>query len=368
MRKKILVIHESLRVGGAEKVLVDILRRFDYEKYDITLFLWNNDGSYLSQIPFEVKVVSHKSGKSSFWERLHHHLPESLRKIAYKKSISWVKERQFDTIISFMEGIPALIHSFIYSLAPNNISWIHSDMENNRWSEAYFPYNKSKEFYNKMNKIVFVSEGAKTKFNNIFSLQANSIVIRNIQDPDIVIEKSHELCPKNNSFTVCSVGRVILEKRFDRVIETAFYVKKKGYDIHFQIIGDGPLKKDLEKMSKQLAVSDRISFLGYQNNPYKYMARADLFMLTSQSEGYALVVGEALCLGKPVVSTIVTGPDELLKNSVGILCDGTPEALGNAIIELYNDKTLRETYSAKAIYKSKEFDPKRTMEAIYTIL
>ncbi|MCM1354842.1 MAG: glycosyltransferase [Staphylococcus sp.] len=368
MRKKLLIIHESLRTGGAEKVLTDILRRFDYDRYDVTLFLWVKKGPYLSQIPPQVRLLTHPLGSSRLFERCQHRLPSRVNDWLRHKAVGRLQKEKFDVILSFMEGIPAVLHRILLPSAPKNVSWVHSDMDHYRWSEMYFPYKEAAKFYDMLDSIVFVSEGARLDFLNVFSPKADCVVVRNMQDASFIRQKGKELCEASERFTVCSVGRLIDEKRFDRVIDVAAYVRDKGYDIEFLIIGDGPMRGELTARIQGLGLEDCVKMLGFQENPYRYMAMSDLFMLTSQSEGYALVVGEALCLGKPVVSTIVTGPDELLRDGAGVLCEGSVEALAEAVIALHDNSDLRACYSAKAIEKSREFDPEATLEAIYSIL
>ncbi len=93
-----------------------------------------------------------------------------------------------------------------------------------------------------------------------------------------------------------------------------------------------------------------------------------MFLLTSDSEGYSLVVGEAMSLGKPIVSTKVVGPMELLANDAGILCNEEEAELAEAIISLYKDTSLRDRYSRSAINRSKMFDAENTMKQIYSLL
>jgi len=169
-------------------------------------------------------------------------------------------------------------------------------------------------------------------------------------------------------FTVCCVGRLVRQKRYDRVVQIAAILKGMGYEILFRIVGDGPLKGDLIRLVKEYGVEDMIEFVGFQSNPYKYMSSADMFLLTSESEGYSLVVGEAMSLGKPIVSTKVVGPMELLANDAGILCNEDEAELAEAIMTLYKDKSLRDEYSRSAINRSKMFDAENTMEQFYSLL
>jgi glycosyltransferase involved in cell wall biosynthesis len=112
-----------------------------------------------------------------------------------------------------------------------------------------------------------------------------------------------------------------------------------------------------------------VKFLGFQTNPYSYLKASDMFLLTSDTEGYPLVVCEAMCLGKPIVSTNITGPDELLANGVGVLTSFEVSDIADRVQQLAADADLRAHYGeasrAEALCR---FDVEAVMQQIYQIL
>jgi len=370
-KQKILIIHETLCGGGAEKVLMDILDNFDFSRYEVDLLLWEAVGLYLPFIPSNVNIMYVHEGRMSWFHRIIMHLPESVNRCFVKKWLEKpMKGKRYDTIISFLEGTPARIHSLLLKAGHRNISWIHSDMNHDHWSNAFFDYKNAITFYSAIDRVVFVSEGSRNAFMSAFpNVDIPSVVIHNIQNPDRIRERAvAEKIDRCDMFSVCCVGRLELPKRFDRVLEIASYLKNCGYNFKFCIVGQGTMDRHLREEAKRLGVDESVEFVGFQRNPYKYMAAADVFLLTSQYEGYALVVGEALSLGKPVVSTKVTGPVELLKDDVGVLCEHDVAELSEALIRLYDNPDMRIYYGQRALEKSRDFDPQNTMKKIYSIL
>ena len=131
MKKKILIISTSLGGGGAEKVLIIMLRHFDYEKYDVTLLLTVREGVYLDDIPSQVKLLYIFERSSSLYAKIAFWLYARLR-------LGWLErfkirrtiEKHYDTIISFVEGRAVKFHGDVLDWGARNVSWVHTDMKN----------------------------------------------------------------------------------------------------------------------------------------------------------------------------------------------------------------------------------------------
>jgi len=368
--KQILFIHNNLQGGGAEKVLIDILNNFDYTKYEVSLLLLYNNGVYHNRIPKNVKTLILFGGDITriiyVFKKLSIY---KIRDVYYKhKLCALLKGNRYDTIVSFMEGLTCRIHDLIRNRANRNVSWVHIDLKVNNWClNEFISINEQGRIYSRMDEVVFVSEGARNAFNDIFHTSRQK-VIYNLIDSNLIREKSIEKEIKKNKFTVVTVGRLEDQKKQERIIEVARILKGSGYDIEFWIIGTGSREKELKSLVNKYSLETTVLFIGFQLNPYPYIKAADIFILTSQAEGYPLVVCESLCLGKPIVSTDVTGPHELLNDGTGIICDDSVERLSKGVELLYNNPDLLILYSSKAKQKSKMFNVEQSMQEIYNIL
>lgn len=369
MKKEILIIHETLKGGGAEKVLIDILNHIDYDRYNLTLLLIFNAGIYKDQIPKEVKVLTMFSEKLSL---VHYFCAKfSLYKCrnTYFKYLllRLLKGLQFDATVSFMEGYSCVMHSLILDKGKRNISWVHTNLAINNWClNAFQSIEEQRQIYEKMDDVVFVSQGARDAFNEIFNTQRSTIV-HNLIDVTQIIQKSLLKSISKRKFTVVNVSRLVQQKYQERIIEIASILKKRGRDIDYWILGTGPRENELKELVRVNDLEDTVFFKGFQSNPYPYMRSADVFLLTSETEGYPLVICEALSLGKPIVSTEVTGTDELLSNDVGLLCNHNTCELADAIEKLYCTPSLRDSYSKKSHLKSLDFAVTNVMNRIYSV-
>lgn len=377
MKKKVLFMMPALPGGGAEKVLIDILKNFDYSSYEVTLLLEYMEGIYLNDIPDKVSVLSLHRQNTIWFERLHRmlricHCYAFFHAIVYKRMLlNLLKREKFDTVLSFMEGAVVKYHSYITHKTNNNLSWVHIDLKHKHWSSDFFRDDKDEfEAYRQMDKIVFVSEDARKNFLELYPITPEKCTtIYNLIDKDIILASAYSQSVIKKRFTICMVGRLNLQKRYDRALNVAQRLKNDGYDFDLWIIGEGNLEKSLKVMSHKYGIDDCVHFLGFQKPSYPYMKEADIYLNTSEAEGYPLVVCEALCLGLAIVATDISGASEILAGSeYGLLVSEKEEDIYNGVKRLMDDTVLREKYRAKALQRAEMFDVPATMEQIYRIL
>jgi glycosyltransferase involved in cell wall biosynthesis len=134
-------------------------------------------------------------------------------------------------------------------------------------------------------------------------------------------------------------GRFVEQKQFS-VLLKAFKLLTRHSDVRLALAGKGPLKEDLHNLAVALDIEDRVDFLGFVPNPYKYMRRASLLAVSSRYEGFGLILTEALACGTPVVSTDCPGgPSDILDDGkYGELVDvGDPRGLADAMARTLSD-------------------------------
>lgn len=365
-KKKILFITGPLNGGGAERVLIDILRNFDYSRYEVELCCIVKGGTLADEIPESVRFFS-VWNKYSLEYKLLYRLSNyigfnSLLRWKLRKTIS----KKYDAVISFLEGMPLKMHAILKPKALN-INWVHCDVYNFPYEARQFRNEKEEiNAYNLMDSIICVAQDTKKAFHSRFPMVSSSVeVIYNPVDRDKIIKMASEEQINYDSFTIVCVGRLCEQKRFDRVITLARRLKSNGYnDIRFRIIGDGHLREYLQNQAEKLDVSDMIEFVGFSRNPFPQVKTADMLLLTSDAEGFSLVICEAMCLGVPVVSTKTAGPTEIIEkgNKYGVLCGFDNDSIYNAVKDLINNPD-RLSYYHKMSLKRAE-----TMNATDTIL
>lgn len=367
--KKVLFIKRSLGGGGAEKLLVETLRLFDYNRFQVTLLTSDPNGIYLDQVDSRVRICQVCDIWSSFILRNFFYYIPLLRKpimtINYRRARKKLGGELFDISISYLEGRSASMHRGLMDMAERNVTWVHSDLFANPWSNRYhISFKDEAAYYNMVDEIVFVSEAAQKKFDLYIPRHAPARVVYNLIDFKQINIKANAFSVQLTSPSIVAVGRLAPEKRFDRLIESVKLLKDKGTEVNLYILGEGKLKDSLERYAESRHL--RAYFLGFVSNPYPYIQTADLFVSSSDNEGYPLVVAEAMCLGKPIVATNVTGTCEMLSNGAGVLVALNENAISEACAELLKDNDARLSLGARAQLVARErFDVASYLQAFY---
>jgi glycosyltransferase involved in cell wall biosynthesis len=380
-RKKVLFIIHSLPYGGAERSLVDVLRHFDFNQYDVTLcILWDNDRDLLGDVPDGVKIIYYRDFPFS----------KLIRKICTKLDIVslwfflekisfrfFMRKRRFDAVAGYKEGESNLFASFLFNRKnQKNILWNHASLLQDHWTMFWvFRNHKNLEYriyrHKNLSSLVFVSVGQKDSFYKLYpDACKNYSVIHNLIDKECINDMANETAIPKTRMTFCCIGRMTFEKGFDKALEVCKILKDKGCDFELWIIGDGYDFEKLKQMTVDFGLDNNVKFLGYIKNTHPYLKSADVCLVPSVHESFSLVVAEALCLGKPVVSTPTDGPVELLEGGkYGIITSFDTNDIAERLFELVTNADRMKTFAELAHRRSTElFDSKKIMRQIYDLL
>ena len=369
MKTNLLIIHESMAGGGAERVLTTLLKNLDRNKFSITLLLIYKKGVFLEDIPQDVELLSLFGPKRGLWHRLWTHLYRLRNAVRERKARRLLNGRKFDSIVSFREGPPSKLHSMLMDLAPRNVSWIHTDLQTGRWQEFWFRTEEEKEFYRKIDGLAFVSQDACNAFGKMYDTDVHCEVIYNpIDTESIILGAGKEEKAFGEPFTIINVGRLIELKRQDRLVRAAALLRERGLKFKINILGVGDREKELKSLADELGVSDCINFPGFITNPYEWVKKADVFCLTSATEGYPTVIAESLCIGTPVVSTRITGTVEMLSHGGGVFTGDTPEDIADKLEWLMREPRELARLKAETAEAFKQFRIENVMRSIQAFI
>jgi glycosyltransferase involved in cell wall biosynthesis len=339
--KKILFVISSLVSGGAEKVLSQILERLNRKDFEPNLAVFEKKGVYMSQLPPDVKLYDLKKQRRIDFFNL-------IVKLAYI-----MHREKPDVIVSF------LTYTNIVSILAKKISFSNSRLIISEHSltsislksarSAKVKASLVKLLFNLADKIIVVCKRLKQDMVINFKIHEGLIdVIYNGLDIERVKELSKEPLRHNwfNNETPCivAVGRLVKLKGFP-VLLKAFSLVRKQSPIKLVILGEGEERDSLEKISRNLKIENDVALLGFKKNPYKYLSRSDIFVLSSFWEGFPNVVIEAMGCGVPVIATrCPSGLEEIITDGVnGLLVPvGDVNALAEAMLKLLKDEPLRK--------------------------
>lgn len=318
MKKKLLFFGYTMDMGGAEKVMVDILKVLQ-PHYEITLALLQAKGVLLDSLPENIRVIQLRNGLIPYL--LFRFVPffrkRKINKIANSEN--------YHAAIGFLEGRSATwvadIQKDIHRLA-----WVHTDVDH---FDIGISHREAIDSYAKMDVVITVAEHSRDSFLRKYGLPEKQVkVLYNLIDEESILRKAEETVEPNRCFTFVNVGRMSPPKRQDRLIEIAHRLKAEDLPFAIQILGNGSEEEKIRQMVLEKGVEDVVELKGLVLNPYPYIKQADCVVVSSDFEGYSIAVKEALFLGKAIISTDVSGVREMFEdNKYGIVTERSTDDL-----------------------------------------
>ena len=364
MHKVLFFIHD-LGHGGAEKVLVNLVNNMDPTQFDITVMALFGGG--VNERFLKPHIRYQTVFKKSFPGNSH-----IMKLFSPVRLHKWFIKERYDIEIAYLEGPDSRIISGCPTKGPRLISWIHCTMKSaDDVARGFRSAEEAAKCYSKMDAMVFVSQTNRDAFLSACPYSGCTEVLYNTNETNKILALSQEEAAlPRDAFCWCGVGKVVPVKGFDRMIRIQKRLIEDGYKTHLCILGEGAQRTELEKLVTDCGVTDSVTFLGYQTNPYKYVSKCDLFVCASHSEGFSTAATEALIVGTPVVTTLVSGMTEMLgeNDEWGIVTENDENALYLGIKKLLDDPSLLAHYKEKAAQRGKTFSTENTVKAVEEML
>lgn len=362
MLKHLAIFLHSLYGGGAERAMLNLARGFSEQGIQVDLVLLRVEGAYLSQVPSEVRIID--LGGRRLWQ--------SLPALAH-----YLQQEKPPVLLSTLDdtNIAALWVRQLVSrktrLVVNVQNTISQDAKiATQLKTRMMPYLVG-YFFPWADAVVPVSHGVA---DDLIQLGVNPNRIQVIPNPVItpdVFQKDQETIGHpwfavDQPPVILGVGRLNKQKDFPTLIQ-AFAQVRQQRSVRLVILGEGEERTELEALVHQLGLSNDVDLVGFVSNPYAYMARSSVFVLSSLFEGLPSVLIEALAMGTPVVATnCKSGPMEILENGeYGALVEvGDVQGIAAAIVSTLDAPPDRERLRQRA----KEFSLERSLEKYTKVL
>lgn len=375
-KKRILFVTQTLACGGAETVLVNIANNLSRRGYSVTILCYEKAEVLVPLLDSNVRYIYKPRREFPILRKI----PYIKRFYKYKKAVwehrvsakglykYYVGKEKYDIEVGFLRGAAIKIVSGSTNKKSKKFAWVHTDFKLCNPESIMDWFNNDEEIavaYGRMDKIFCVSDKARESFNEVIGLEEKTVTLYNLIPSGTVIEKSYEeISLKKEKFTVITVGRLIPDKRHERLLSAAKQLTDEGYDFDVWIVGSGVHEDYLKKYCADNNIRN-VTFTGMQLNPYPYMRKADLFVLSSVREGFALVIPEAMACGLPVLSTSCTGPTEILDNGkYGILVDNYDESIYDGLKNILDNPKQLDSFKKKSEERYKDFDEKIIIKEI----
>ena len=373
--KNLLLIIHKLSNGGAERaitLLADSLK----DKYNITIVTFDNR---MKEYETKVDVIDLKIPESRYF------LKKIINIFIRAKKIKKIKKQlNINCSISFLSG-PNIVNCL--SRKDDKIIISIRNMQS-KLKKNIFRDIVNQITLKKADKIVTVSNDVKKDIQKRYKVDEKRIItIPNMVNIEQIQQMACEDIDEkdiyvNDDIKIINIGRLIPQKGQWHLIKAFKIVTEKYTKAKLIILGRGELKESLNELIHKLNIQDNVFLLDFKPNPYKYLAKSDIFVSTSLYEGMSNVILEAMACGLPIIATDCKGgTKEIIENKYGILIPNFTEKyditekindeehnLAERIIELIKDEEKREKYIEMSSERIKDFEikeiKKRWMDVI----
>ena len=296
--------------GGVEHMIVNLLRRFVAEGIPVDLLLLKAKGRHLERIPPEVNVIPLDVSTSLLA------LPAVVRYLRRVRPACLLVAKDRASRIALMARRLAGVETRIVLRMGMHLSGSLAGKSVLRRCSRHLPV---RWLYGKADRIITVSHAIAEDLAAIGGIPMERFtVVRNPSVPDDLADQAAAPVPDPwlaeaaQTPVILGAGRLTEQKDFGTLLR-AFARLRGTREARLIILGDGPERAALEALTADLGIDDCVRLAGFQVNPYAWMARASLFVLSSRYEGSPNVLVEAMALGTPVVATdCPSGPGEIL--------------------------------------------------------
>ncbi|HYE88721.1 MAG TPA: glycosyltransferase [Vicinamibacterales bacterium] len=339
----------TLTSGGAERVAVTVLSALDGARFDRTLYLFSREGAvYLDRVAPDVRiVVARRRG----W------LPRMI------ELSNFLNETRPDIVMPFLSYFITAVAAAL-SGGHGRVIFNQGTPTSGFLGDADFSWRRplrrrlfelaTRLFYRRADAVVVTSQGVADDLALRFGVPRDRmVVLHNPVDVDAIAAAAAEPVDEDQPRPLLvAAGRLAGVKNYPLLIDAVAQLA----DASAWILGDGPDRRALERLADTKGVGARIRFWGFQANPWRFIARGDVFVLTSTYEGFGNVIVEAMACGTPVVATRSPGTGELIEHECnGLLVDATPAAVASAVGRVLADADLRRQLVTTAMTRVRQY-------------
>lgn len=365
---KVVFVHYELVCGGAEQALFDLINLMDKDKFDVTVFVQRPGGVWEPKfknagIPV---IYDYSCRKATFnpITKAGNIMKKLKTEQAYKRDgeglLDVILETEADIVVSYSAwGYDHIA----FTQNGKSVKFIHGDPGTDPIyrDEAV---NK-KELMSRFDRIVCVSTAAWEAYRSLsgrtegVELHYNPIDSGNVRR---LAQQQVDL-PTDEPL-ICAVGRLSIDKSFERVIIMHKNLLEEGIRHKLVIVGDGPDREFLQRLIQATGTEDSVILAGYQSNPYPYMKQSRFLVNCSYSEGLPVIAMEALTLGIPIVAPIPSIGEIFGDQFCGVITENDNPALQAAIRDMLTDEELYARAKAGAEKRREFFDGKRMVKEL----
>ena len=380
--KKVLFVINTLGCAGAEKAMLELLKRFSPEEYEVSLYVLLGQGEVIRQVPEYVKILNQeysdtsvlsKEGKKELNRRvlkrlfqrasIFQNLPYVVSNLlvmlkngkVYPDKLLWrvmadsaeESKEHYDLAIAYLEGGSTYyVHDHVN--ADKKMTFLHVD-----YNQAGYTRKLDKACYLDFDKVFTVSDEVRTSFEQVYpECKEKTSVFYNLIDQNTIREKATWAGGFTDEYEgkrILTVGRLTSQKAYEVAIDAMKILKDKGVKARWYVLGEGELRDKLQKQIDRLGLSKDFILEGAVENPYPYYAQCDLYVHATRFEGKSIAIQEAQTLGCAILVSDCSGNREQVDAGIdGQMCSLTAEGISGQIEKMLQDEEQCRIYGEMA--------------------
>ena len=380
--KKILFVVNTLGRAGAETALLELLRRLDQDQCDVSLFVLTGQGEMVSELPSRVRLLNvdydaipvlDRAGKRKLAKRVlrcllargtgirllpylfcnlldmlrrgHVKIEKLLWRVLADGAPRW--DTRYDLAVAWLEG-GSTYYVADHVQAGKKAAFVHID-----YAMAGYTRKLDLDCYSKMDRIFAPAESTLESFLEVYPEQGRRLeLFPNMLDVSGILRKSRlsgGFTDNYDGVRILTAARLTAQKALDISIEAMRLLKDAGARCRWYVLGEGDQRGYLERRIRDLGLEEDFILCGAIDNPYPYLAQADLYVHASRFEARSISIREAQVLGRPILASDCGGNRETVSDGVdGRLCPLTPEGIRDGILWLMDHPAERARYAEAA--------------------
>lgn len=353
-RLHVCFVLPSLNGGGAERAAVKIMNALDASHFARSMYVFRREGRYLGDVSPDVALVS--AARDTRWSRV-------------AQLARYFRAERPDVVVCFLSYFSVFAAALLSGRFPRvvvNQQTPVSAFLRDRDYQWHQPVQRRlferavRATYPRVAAVVATSPGVAADLTSAFHLAAERIVIipNPVDLPEIDRLSSEPLAgvATDGRPMIVAAGRLAEAKNYPLLVESLRLLRRERPFIAL-ILGEGELERSIREAIAGAGLENDVFLCGFQTNPWKYMARADVFALTSRYEGFGNVLVEAMACGAPVVATSSPGTREIVEcGRTGLLVDDhAAEPFARALADVLSDQPRRASMSRAARAAAERF-------------
>lgn len=381
-----LIVTPSLRAGGAERTLINLLQWLEEDAEGIVLLIGTPGGALESEVPACVRRLylfrNIFLGRLCFWLFRRRLFAAPLRLVWRFK----VRD-EFESVVCFQDSFfTDLVANFERTKKRAAVVHANYEADTNFAKSLLDRRSKSqllKARYTRLDTLAFVSRSSKEAFERSIGALPNAVVLPILFSPEQIRSQASRASPakeevdterpapavSHSTFQFACIGSLLPVKGHDLLLDACAILKSRGVRFHLHLVGDGVLRQALTEYVERLGLTNHVTMHGFLKNPYPLLSTADAMVLPSVSEAMPTVICEAHVLGVPVLASDCEGCRDILGDGkYGLIFKRNKTELSDAMQSFIDSPELVKDWRKKGQEWLKTYDKEKVLTGYRNLL